>query len=136
MVPQGKEPLQADSAVRSAPAPGMAQLRIRAVGLNFRDVLNVARNVWICRLEVKGGFLFTLYRKQQFRPPKPPIQSFLNTDDWRRMSYGYGSKFSHLELDHRFEFVLLSIYQGPSFRKQRPHEFLRIPVYLIVSRLL
>ncbi|CAJ1437568.1 unnamed protein product, partial [Effrenium voratum] len=32
---------QADSAVRSAPAPGMAQLRIRAVGLNFRDVLNV-----------------------------------------------------------------------------------------------
>ena len=32
---------QADTSVRVAAAPGMAQLRIRAVGLNFRDVLNV-----------------------------------------------------------------------------------------------
>ena len=32
---------QADTSVRAAAAPGMAQLRIRAVGLNFRDVLNV-----------------------------------------------------------------------------------------------
>ena len=32
---------QADTSVRMAAAPGMAQLRIRAVGLNFRDVLNV-----------------------------------------------------------------------------------------------
>jgi hypothetical protein len=31
---------QADTAKTAAPAPNTAQLRIRAVGLNFRDVLN------------------------------------------------------------------------------------------------
>lgn len=33
---------QADTAKTAAPAPTAAQLRIRAVGLNFRDVLNAA----------------------------------------------------------------------------------------------
>lgn len=37
---------QADTAKGSAVAPTMAQLRIRAVGLNFRDVLN-ATELWI-----------------------------------------------------------------------------------------
>eukprot|EP00931_Biecheleriopsis_adriatica_P047752 TRINITY_DN27548_c0_g2_i1.p1 TRINITY_DN27548_c0_g2~~TRINITY_DN27548_c0_g2_i1.p1 ORF type:complete len:4734 (-),score=1179.49 TRINITY_DN27548_c0_g2_i1:215-14152(-) len=36
-----REVPQAETSMRVGTAPGMAQLRIRAVGLNFRDVLNV-----------------------------------------------------------------------------------------------